>query len=67
MPEWTVCFDVTVSVSVEASTENEAEEKAETLIAEAWDEDLHMREGVDWTLGKVFAIRDEETCIEILK
>ncbi|MBI2842146.1 MAG: hypothetical protein HYX78_01970 [Armatimonadetes bacterium] len=67
MTRWTVCFDVTVSVSVVADAEGEAEQAAETAVTEVWDEDLRMREGVDWTLGQVFAIRNEQTGADIWK
>ena len=67
MPLWTVCFDATVIASIEAETDGEAQEAAEAVVAACWDEDLRTREGVDWTLGRIFAIRNEQTGLEIRK
>jgi len=64
---WTVAFDATISVSVEAETEGDAIRGAEGLVGNVDEEDLHLRDGIDCSIGDIFLIRNEETGEEILK
>ena len=61
MANWTVCFDATVSVKVEAETAEEAERKA----SEIFDERAATVE--ETSLGCVYLIVNNETSEEILK
>ena len=67
MALWTVCFDATISVSVEANTETCAVKAAEAAASEIENRGLCLGEGIDCSIGKVLVIRNEQTGVEILK
>lgn len=67
MALWTIAFDATISVSVEAETEDDAIRGAEGIVGNISDDDLRLRDGVDCSIGDIYLIRNEETKEEILK
>lgn len=62
MALWTIAFDATVTVSVEADTEDDAVSGAEGIVERG-----EGAEGAaDYSIGKIFMIRNEETGDEII-
>jgi hypothetical protein len=64
---WTIAFDATISVGVQAESEEEAIRGAQEIVGHMEDQGLHLKEGVDCFIGDIFLIRNEETGEEILK
>ena len=67
MTLWTIAFDATISVSVEADAEGEAIGMAEEIVGSITEEDLRLGDGVDCSISKIFLIRNQSTGEEILK
>ncbi len=67
MTLWTIAFDATVTVSVEAETENDATGAAESMVEEAHYEVAPHKESVDLSIERIFLIRNEKTGEEIMK
>ena len=65
MTPWTVCFDATVLVGVQADGEGEAVQAAEGMIGDGEDADCPLRNGVVCTIGQVFLVRNEDTGEEV--
>jgi len=67
MTLWTVYFDATVSITLEADSQEEAIRGAEGIIANLEDGEGRLREEVDYSIGEVFLIRNEDTGEETIK
>ncbi len=67
MPRWTVGFDATITVSVEANAADQAVKAAERTLNSLGIDKLRLNEVTQCSVGKIFVIADEETGVEIRK
>ena len=67
MALWTVCYDATVLVGLEADGEDDAVQAAERMMGSREDAECPVRNGVVCTVGEVFLIRNEDTGEEVQK
>ncbi|MHB1459537.1 MAG: hypothetical protein ACYC0V_21710 [Armatimonadota bacterium] len=67
MPRWTVGFDATITVSVEANDGAMAVKVAERTLNSLGIDDLRLSEVTQCSIGKIFVITNEESGVEIRK
>lgn len=67
MTRWLVSFDATISVSVEAETEEKAVAAAERTLNALGIDNLCLSEDANCSVGRVITIKDEQTGVEIRK
>ena len=67
MPRWTVGFDATITVSVEANAADQAVKAATRTLNSLGIDNLRLFEVTKCSVGKIFVIADEENDMELRK